>query len=59
MAAILKPEEVARLLGVNARTIKRWAESGKLPGAFRTPGGHWRVPAATVAVIAAPPASQS
>jgi excisionase family DNA binding protein len=58
MAAILKPEEVARLLGVNARTIKRWAESGKLPGAFRTPGGHWRVPVSAVEAVTRPQASQ-
>lgn len=38
----LKPEEAADLLRVDARTVKRWAQSGKLAG-FRTPGGHWRI----------------
>ena len=49
MTALLKPADVARILGVNARTVKRWAEAGKLPGAFRTPGGHWRIPSKAVA----------
>ncbi len=26
------------------RTIRRWCEDGVFPGAFRTKGGHWRVP---------------
>lgn len=43
----LKPEEAADLLRVDARTVKRWAQSGKLAG-FRTPGGHWRISAGSV-----------
>jgi excisionase family DNA binding protein len=38
----LKPQEAADLLRVDARTVKRWAQQGKLD-AFRTPGGHWRI----------------
>lgn len=34
--------DVARLLGVNRRTVVRWVESGKLAG-FRTPTGRVRV----------------
>ena len=41
-AKYLKPQEAAELLRVDARTVKRWAQSGKLNG-FRTPGGHWRI----------------
>jgi excisionase family DNA binding protein len=43
-SAYLKPAEVAAVLRVDARTVKRWAQDGKLP-AFRTPGGHWRIAA--------------
>jgi excisionase family DNA binding protein len=41
-AVYLKPEEAADLLRVDARTVKRWLQQGKLSG-FKTPGGHWRV----------------
>jgi len=41
-AKYLKPQEAAELLRVEARTVKRWAQIGKLAG-FRTPGGHWRI----------------
>lgn len=41
-AKYLKPQEAAALLRVDARTVKRWAQQGKL-GGFRTPGGHWRI----------------
>jgi len=37
----LAPGEVARLFGVDPKTVCRWAQKGKLRG-FRTPGGHWR-----------------
>ena len=38
----LKPQEAADLLRVDARTVKRWAQQGRLAG-FQTPGGHWRI----------------
>jgi excisionase family DNA binding protein len=41
-ATYLKPQEAAALLRVDGRTVKRWAQQGKLDG-FRTPGGHWRI----------------
>jgi len=37
-------EEIARHLGVNARTVRRYLERRLIPGAHRTPGGHWCVP---------------
>ena len=43
----LKPSEAAALLRVNARTVKRWAQEGRL-GGFQTPGGHWRIAAESV-----------
>jgi excisionase family DNA binding protein len=41
-AKYLRPLEAAALLRVDSRTVKRWAQHGKLDG-FRTPGGHWRI----------------
>lgn len=38
---LLTPGEVARLFGVNPKTITRWASLGKL-GVTRTLGGHRR-----------------
>lgn len=33
--------DVARVFGVHEGTVRRWADSGRLPS-FRTPGGHRR-----------------
>ncbi len=38
---LLTPAEVADLLGVDTRTVARWARAGRLP-ALRTLGGHRR-----------------
>lgn len=38
---ILKPKEVANLLGVTERTLRNWAKSGKIQ-TLRTAGGHYR-----------------
>lgn len=38
---LLPPGEVARLLGVDPRTVTRWAVTGKIPS-LKTPGGHRR-----------------
>jgi hypothetical protein len=34
---------IARAAKKNARSIRRWCEEGRVPGAFQTSGGHWRV----------------
>ena len=39
---LLTPGEVAELFRVNAKTVARWARSGKIT-AIRTLGGHRRV----------------
>ncbi len=44
---LLTPGEVARLFGVNPKTITRWATTGKLD-AVRTLGGHRRYRASEV-----------
>jgi excisionase family DNA binding protein len=38
----LSPLDVAKLAGVNPRTVIRWADNGTLPLAYRTPGRHRR-----------------
>lgn len=38
---LLTPGEVARLFGVDPKTVSRWADAGKLE-AMRTLGGHRR-----------------
>lgn len=44
-APLIPLREFARRLGVHSVTARRWAEAGLIPGAIKTPGGHWRVPA--------------
>lgn len=41
---LLTADEVAALFKVTRRTVARWANRGRFPGAVRTPGGHWRFP---------------
>ncbi|MEV8630904.1 BldC family transcriptional regulator [Streptosporangium sp. NPDC051023] len=38
---LLTPAEVARLFGVDPRTVTRWGREGRL-GSIRTPGGQRR-----------------
>ena len=33
---------VARMMGVDPKTVTKWDKNGKLKAAFRTPGGHRR-----------------
>jgi excisionase family DNA binding protein len=44
---LLTPGEVAALLHVDANTVARWSNEGRLQ-AIRTPGGHRRYPASEV-----------
>jgi excisionase family DNA binding protein len=43
-ADYLSRSEVAKLFGVSASSVTRWARTG-LIRAIRTPGGHYRFPA--------------
>lgn len=44
-ARALTSTQVAQVLGVSSvNTIKNWLEGGAFPGAYKTPGGHWRFP---------------
>ena len=42
MRVLLRPAEIARAVGVTARTVKKWAGLGKLK-VVRLPGGHIRI----------------
>ena len=51
-ADLLSSTQAASLLGVaSANTVKNWLEGGHFPGAFQTPGGHWRFPRAEVEAV--------
>ncbi|QBS38687.1 DNA-binding protein (plasmid) [Thermaerobacter sp. FW80] len=41
---VLTPAEVARIYGVSAQMVRRWCADGKLPGAYKRPGGGWAIP---------------
>lgn len=49
---LLTPGEVARMFGVNPKTITRWASVGKL-SPIRTLGGHRRYRASEVEALLA------
>lgn len=38
------PNEVARKIGLSDQTVRRMCENGKFPGAYKTSGGHWKIP---------------
>jgi excisionase family DNA binding protein len=50
---LLRPRQVAALLGVDTKTVTRWARSGKLE-ALRTLGGHRRFRASVVLALRTP-----
>jgi excisionase family DNA binding protein len=47
---LLRPSEAAALFGVSAKTVNRWADSGRL-GLVRTLGGHRRYLASDVETL--------
>ncbi|MBW1688437.1 MAG: helix-turn-helix domain-containing protein [Deltaproteobacteria bacterium] len=48
----LTSKQAAELLGVSsANTVKNWLKGGHFPGAFQTPGGHWRFLRAEVLAV--------
>jgi len=55
---LLRPREVAELLGVRTTTIARWAREGKLTP-LRTPGGHRRYRRADIRRLLAEEATPS
>ena len=49
--SLLTPREVAEMLGVRVTTVGRWARTGVLKPAARTPGGHRRYDRADVQAL--------
>jgi excisionase family DNA binding protein len=47
---LLRPGEVAAMFGVNAKTVARWANEGRIR-CIRTPGGHMRIYAEDVRAL--------
>lgn len=41
---IYTPTEVLSMLDISSRALLSWCLKGKVPGAFQTLGGHWRIP---------------
>ena len=46
-AKLMSPGEAARTLGIDVKTLQRWANDGQVT-AVRTPGGHRRYLAAEI-----------
>jgi excisionase family DNA binding protein len=42
--------QAAKLLSVSADTVLKWVKAGKIPS-YRTPGGHYRIPAKAVETL--------
>lgn len=45
----ITPAKAADELGMHPETMRKALREGKVPGAIRTPGGHWRIPLAYIA----------
>lgn len=51
-------EEVARILGVDEETVRRWCRQGKIPGVKRF-GREYRIPKASIDPQNPPPETKS
>lgn len=43
--------DAARLLGCTPETVLMTITQGSMPDAYRTPGGHWRIPLADIEAV--------
>lgn len=41
---ILSTADAGKLFGVTSQTVLAWCKEGRMPGAYQTPGGTWRIP---------------
>jgi hypothetical protein len=48
LMSVLSLHDIAQRFRKDERTIRRWCQSGRMPGAFQTKGGHWRVRAGSL-----------
>lgn len=55
---LMTPGEVARMFGVDPKTVTRWADAGKL-SALRTLGGHRRYRADEVVTLLEAPGTDA
>lgn len=46
----MSPEEVGQLIPghPSPQTVRKWARTGKIPGAYQSPGGRWFLPASAI-----------
>ncbi|WP_370871894.1 helix-turn-helix domain-containing protein [Corynebacterium lowii] len=51
----VSPAEVGRMVpgGVSGQAVRGWCHAGRVPGAWQTPGGRWRIPVSAVEAIIA------
>jgi excisionase family DNA binding protein len=57
-SGLMTPAEVAALFGVDPKTARRWAKTGRL-SSIKTPGGHRRYRAAEVYALRAESPTQA
>lgn len=38
--------DIEQMFDMSSRAVLDWLKKDYVPGAFRTPGGHWRIPEA-------------
>ena len=50
---------LAKVFKRDPRTIRRWIEAGHFPGAYKTEGGQWRIPASALVDTQVPAKLQS
>ncbi|MHB1325896.1 MAG: helix-turn-helix domain-containing protein [Thermoleophilia bacterium] len=41
---ILSTSDVSKMFGVTSQTVLMWCKAGRMPGAYQTPGGTWKIP---------------
>lgn len=50
-STLITVREFAAAFRVDDDTVRLWCQDGKVPGAFQTPGGRWRIPEESVALV--------
>lgn len=48
---LLSTSGAAKMFGVTSQTVLTWCKEGRMPGAYPTPGGTWRIPRKSLAKI--------